>query len=120
MARIVLAEDDATMVHLLRTLLQMDGHEVTTVDGDGDVGAAVTALSPDVLLLDTVFGTQSGLELVAQIRRSENGRKAYILMMSGLSLKDEALQSGADDFLLKPFMPEELIGLLRLHAPANS
>ena len=41
MARIVLAEDDATMVRLLGTLLSMDGHEVTTVDRDEDVAAAV-------------------------------------------------------------------------------
>ncbi len=77
-------------------------------------------LSPDAVLLDTIFGLQSGLELVGQIRRSETGRDVYIIMMSGLSLKEECLRSGADDFLLKPFMPEELMALLRAHVPAGS
>ena len=120
MARIVLAEDDATMVRLLGTLLSMDGHEVTTVDGDGDVLAAVKDLSPDALVLDTIFGQQSGLELVGQIRRGEVGSRLYILMMSGLSLRDDCLRCGADDFLLKPFMPEEMMDLLRAKAGATS
>lgn len=120
MARIVLAEDDATMVSLLGTLLRMDGHEVTTVDGDGDVAAVVERSSPDALLLDMLFGEQSGLELVGQIRRSEAGRNLYIVMMSGLSVKDECLSSGADDFLMKPFMPDELMSLLHLHVPGSS
>lgn len=119
MARIVLAEDDSTMVRLLSTLLRMDGHEVTAVDGDGDVAAAVNAVSADGLLLDTVFGRQSGLELVPQIRNEDPDRRLYILMMSGLSLRDDCLRSGADDFLMKPFDPVELMGLLRANLPGN-
>lgn len=119
MAKIVLAEDDATMVRLLGTLLRMDGHEVTTVDGKGDVAAAVKELSPDALVLDTVFGRQSGLDLVGEIRRGEADRRLYILMMSGLSLRDDCLRCGADDFLMKPFNPDEMMGLLRAHVPGN-
>jgi DNA-binding response OmpR family regulator len=119
MARIVVAEDDATMVRLLGTLLRMDGHEVTAVDGDGDVAAAVKAMSAHALVLDTVFGRQSGLELVGQIRRRDPDRELYILMMSGLSLRDDCLRCGADDFLMKPFDPDELMGLLRAHVPGN-
>jgi DNA-binding response OmpR family regulator len=120
MARIVLAEDDDTMVRLLGTLLRMDGHEVMTVDRDGDVPAAIQELAPDALVLDTIFGTQSGLDVVGKIRLSEAGRKVYILMMSGLSLEDDCLRCGADDFLMKPFMPEALMGLLRAHVPGSS
>jgi DNA-binding response OmpR family regulator len=107
------------MVRLLSTLLRMDGHDVTTVDGDGDVAAAVNEFSPDALLLDTVFGRQSGLELVPQIRHGEPDRRLYILMMSGLSLRDDCLRCGADDFLMKPFDPDELMGLLRAKLPGS-
>ena len=107
------------MVGLLGTLLSMDGHEVTTVAHDGDVAAAVEQARPDAVLLDTIFGLQSGLELVPR-SRSEAGRDVYIIMMSGLSLKEDCLRSGADDFLLKPFMPEELMALLRAHVPAGT
>ena len=108
------------MVGLLSTLLSMDGHQVTTVAEDADVAAAVEELSPDGLLLDTLFGKQNGLDLVRQIRRSEAGRKVYILMMSGLSLRDDCLRNGADDFVLKPFMPDELLNLLRARVPVKS
>ncbi len=120
MARIILAEDDPTMIGLLGTLLRMDGHEVTTVDGHGDVVRAVRENPPDALVLDTIFGEQSGLELVGEIRRSEAGRGVYILMMSGLSLRDDCLRNGADDFLMKPFDPGELMGLLRARVPGNT
>lgn len=119
MARILLAEDDATMVGLLSTLLRMDGHEVTAVDGDGDVAAAVNSFSPDALLLDALFGLQSGLELVPQIRHEAPDRRLYILMMSGLSLREDCLRCGADDFLMKPFDPVELMGLLRANLPGS-
>jgi len=115
MARIVLAEDDQTMVHLLSTLLSMDGYEVTTVGADSDVADTVERLEPDALVLDMVFAEQNGLELVDRIRRSSRGGRLYILMMSGLSVREECLLHGADDFLLKPFMPDEMMDKLRAH-----
>jgi len=106
------------MARLLGTLLRMDGYDVTAVDGDADVADAVERLAPDALILDMVLARQNGLELVEQIRRSAFGGKLYIVMISGLSVRDECLRSGADDFLLKPFMPDELMGLLRSHLPS--
>jgi DNA-binding response OmpR family regulator len=117
MARIVLAEDDATMARLLGTLLRMDGYEVTAADGNGDLAEAVDRIRPDALVLDMLFAEQNGLDLVRHIRRSKFGRDLYILMISGLSVGDDCLRCGADDFLLKPFMPDELMGLLRAHLP---
>jgi len=117
MARIVLAENDRTMVRLLDTLLTMDGHEVTAVDDPLDLAATLEAMSPDALLLDMVLGEQSGLELLQEIRRNEGAGRLYVVMMSGLSVKEECLSSGADDFLQKPFMPDELLGMLRAHSP---
>jgi len=120
MARIVLAEDDKTMVGLLGTLLRMDGYDVTAVDGDADVAAAVEQLAPDALVLDMVFAKQNGLDLVERIRRSKAGENLYILMISGLNVREDCLRRGADDFLLKPFMPDEFMGLLRTHLPGAS
>ena len=115
MASVLLAEDDTLMVRLLGTLLRMEGYDVTPVDGDMDVEAAVEKLAPDALVLDMIFAEQNGLELVERIRRSKTGAKLYILMISGLNVREDCLRRGADDFLLKPFMPEELMGLLQSH-----
>ncbi len=68
MAKIILAEDDQTMVNLLTTLLQMDGFEVIAVDADEDVPAAVERDRPDVLLLDVHLSNQNGLDVLEAIR----------------------------------------------------
>jgi two-component system phosphate regulon response regulator PhoB len=119
MERIVLAEDDPTMVRLLATLLTMDGFEVTALDPEEDVVAAVGREQPDLLILDFLLANQSGLDVLDAIRRSEGEDKLRVVMISGLNVRDECLRHGADDFLLKPFMPDDLIRVLRnrSHSP---
>jgi len=117
MARVVLAEDDETMVNLLSALLRLDGFEVETVDPDEDVAAAIERTSPAMLVLDVILPKQNGLEVLDRIRRTEKGARLYTLMISGLNVREECIQHGADDFLLKPFMPDDLTSLLRKHVP---
>lgn len=113
MAKIVLAEDDQTMVRLLSTLLTMDGFEVRALDLDEDVAAAVEREQPDLLILDFLLADRSGLEVLDTIRRLDTVSGLRVIMISGLNVREECLKHGADEFLLKPFMPEDLIGLLR-------
>jgi DNA-binding response OmpR family regulator len=115
MARILLAEDDATMVELLGTLFRMEGYEVTSVDDDADLPAALEVLAPDALILDMIFAGQNGLDVEKRVRQGAIGAKLYVLMMSGLSVREDCLRSGADDFLLKPFDPDEILRLLHAH-----
>jgi two-component system phosphate regulon response regulator PhoB len=113
MEKIVLAEDDLTMVRLLTTLLTMDGYEVTALEPEEDVVTAVRRLHPDLLILDFLLAQQSGLDVLDAIRRSEGSERLRVVMISGLNVGEECLRHGADDFLLKPFMPDDLIGALR-------
>ncbi len=113
MERIVLAEDDRTMVRLLTTLLTMDGFDVIALPPDEDVAAAVGREHPDLLILDFLLASQSGLDILDAIRSAESGDRLRVVMISGLNVRDECMRHGADDFLLKPFMPEELLTLLR-------
>ncbi len=117
MPQIVLAEDDETMARLLRTLLRLEGFEVDTVGSEEDVKTVVERVGPDMLLLDMVLSRENGLEVLDQIRSSEAGKRLYVLMMSGLDVREECRVHGADDFLLKPFMPEDLLSRLRTHLP---
>lgn len=111
MAKVLLAEDDQTMVGLLMTLLRMDGFEVSAVDADDDVLAAVQQVCPEFLVLDVHLSQQNGLDVLQAIRDAD-GDRVHIIMISGLNARDEALRRGANDFLLKPFMPDDLIRLL--------
>jgi two-component system KDP operon response regulator KdpE len=115
MAKVMVAEDDPTMVGLLKTLLRMDGFEVIALDADADVPAAVRRDRPDVLLLDVHLSKQNGLEILDAIRGSDKAHHIRVIMISGLNLKEDCLRRGADDFLLKPFMPDDLIKKLKLN-----
>ena len=113
MAKILLAEDDPTMLSLLQTLLKMEGFEVLALSTDADVPAAVQQEKPDVLLMDVHLGQQSGMQILEAIRRDNELSGVRIVMTSGLNVRDECLGHGANAFLLKPFMPDDLIKLLK-------
>ncbi len=113
MAKILLAEDDATMVSLLKTLLNMEGYEVIALDVNSDVADAVQREKPHALFMDVHLGGQSGMEILESIRKNHATAKVRVVMTSGLNMKDECLRSGADAFLLKPFMPDDLLRALK-------
>jgi CheY-like chemotaxis protein len=112
MAKILLAEDDPTMVSLLQTLLKMEGYETVVLNSDADVVEVVLREKPDVLFMDVHLGRQSGMDIMQSIRGNPQIANVRVVMTSGLNVKEECLRRGADDFLLKPFMPAELIGIL--------
>jgi len=110
MLKVLLAEDDDTMVSLLKTLLGIEGFQVATLmDQKGDPLETIRREKPDVVLLDIFLGDRNGLEILHRIRQSADLKSTRVLMTSGIDRKDECLAAGADGFLLKPFMPEDLI-----------
>ncbi len=113
MPKVLLAEDDATMVTLLKTLLKMEGFEVVSLDTDADVVEAVRRERPDVLLMDVHLSDQNGLDVLESLRKAEGAGRVRVVMTSGLNVEQECLDRGADDFLLKPFMPDHLIAILK-------
>lgn len=111
--KILLAEDDVTMVSLLKTLLKMEGFEVIALNADADVPAAVRNENPDVILLDVHLGPQSGLDILDSIYNSQDTNATRVVMSSGANVKEECMRRGAYGFLLKPYMPDELITILK-------
>ncbi|MEP7136961.1 MAG: response regulator [Chloroflexota bacterium] len=113
MPKVLLAEDDHTMVSLLKTLLTMEGFEVVALDVNADVPSAVLKENPDALLMDVHLGKQSGMNIVQAIRKIPELSNVRIVMTSGLNVKEECLKHGANYFLLKPFMPDDLLKVLK-------
>ena len=113
MPKILLAEDDHTMVSLLTTLLKMEGFEVIQLDVHADVPSIVAEEKPDALLMDVHLGKQNGMDIVASIREKSEFSEMNIVMTSGLNMKDECLKRGANHFILKPFMPDDLLKVLK-------
>jgi DNA-binding response OmpR family regulator len=113
MAKVLLAEDDATMVSLLKTLLKMEGFEVVALDASSDVAAAVQREKPHALFMDVHLGGQSGIKILESIRKNRENASVRVVMTSGMNVREECLKRGADAFLLKPFMPDDLISALK-------
>ncbi len=119
MAKVLLAEDDTTMLNLLTTLLSMEGFQVAAVLPDEpDVMTAVRREHPDLLLLDVHLKQQDGLEVMEAVRSDPEFKKLRVVMSSGLNVGPECLKRGADDFLLKPYMPDDLVRILRKNLQA--
>ena len=113
MSKIMLAEDDLTMVALLNTLLGMVGYEVIALALDEDILKAVHRNRPDVLLMDVHLPYVNGIDVLETIRSDPNAKDLKVVMTSGLNLSVECKQRGADDFLSKPYMPDDLLSLLK-------
>ena len=111
MPKILLAEDDVTMVSLLKTLLKMEGFDVVALRPNEDTLAAVDREMPDIVLLDVHLYGQNGLDILDALRKNNNDVR--VVMSSGMNVKEDCMRRGANGFLLKPYMPDDLIGLLR-------
>lgn len=117
MAKVFLAEDDETMVTLLQTLLKIEGFETVSLDlAGGDLLAELKKDIPELLLLDVNLPSENGLDVVRAMRADRQFANTRVIMASGMSLKDKCLENGADEFLLKPYMPDELVDLLKKYS----
>ncbi|MHB1305069.1 MAG: phosphate regulon transcriptional regulator PhoB [Acidiphilium sp.] len=113
---ILVVEDETPLVTLLRYNLEKAGFRVDEAT-DGD--EALTRLvenPPDLLLLDWMLPTISGLELCRQLRRKPATRNLPVIMLTARAEDQDAvrgLETGADDYVTKPFSPEALIARIR-------
>jgi DNA-binding response OmpR family regulator len=109
MGKVLLVEDDPTMLALLNTLLEMEGHEVSKLESFDNIVADVLNIIPDLILMDVNLQDSDGLQLLEAIRKENKLKNVKVIMSSGMDFHEESLSRGADGFLLKPYMPEELI-----------
>ena len=109
---ILLIEDDRDMRDLVSGHLEHSGFDVLKTD-DGIKGQALALqYSPDIILLDLMLPNVDGLTLCQRLRRDDRTSNIPILMITALGgLKDKVtgFNSGADEYLLKPFDLEELL-----------
>jgi DNA-binding response OmpR family regulator len=114
MPKVLLAEDDPMMVSLLKTLLKLEGYEVDTLlDKPGNYLQTILNIKPDAILVDVYLGETNGVELVREMRRQPDLESMKIIMASGSPREEECMAAGANAFLLKPYMPDDLIKTLR-------
>ena len=107
-ATIVLVEDDAALVEVLKEALQGKGYAVWHAPTGAQGEALVAEVDPDLILLDLILPDMSGLVLCANLKARA---RAPIIVVSGTRRAEErilAFKLGADDFITKPFDIDEL------------
>lgn len=112
MPKVMIIEDDNSMRFLLNTLLQLEGFQVIEDSGTGESEAIISVIDrerPDVIYMDVHIGNKSGVDVLKLMRTNKALDSLKVLMSSGMDLSIECTQAGADGFIMKPFMPEELI-----------
>ena len=122
--RVLVVEDESSIAELISINLTHGGFEpVLAADADS-AQRELDAILPDVILLDWMLPGQSGVALARQRRRQERSKTIPIIMLTARgdeSDKVQGLDAGADDYIVKPFSPQELLAriraVLRRHAP---
>jgi CheY-like chemotaxis protein len=115
MPKVVLIEDDETMVLLLETLLKIEGFSVAAPPptGSEDIVALLIKEKPDIALIDVHLKRTSGLDILKCMRQDSAMRSIKVVMTSGIDVGTKCLAEGAEAFLLKPYMPEDLVRIIR-------
>lgn len=118
---ILVVDDDRRLRDLLRKYLADNGFRVTTAENAAAARARLAGFAFDMIVLDVMMPGESGLELTESLRRDSG---VPILLLTAMGDADDriaGLESGADDYLPKPFEPRELLlrigGILRRAAP---
>ncbi|WP_404923901.1 phosphate regulon transcriptional regulator PhoB [Nisaea nitritireducens] len=114
--KILIVEDEAPIVTLLRYNLEREGFEVLEA-GDGEE-AMLLAMekSPDLILLDWMLPLLSGVEVCRRLRRTPETKGIPVIMLTARGDEGDrirGLNAGADDYITKPFSPSELIARIR-------
>ena len=124
MAKILVVEDEPAIQALIATNLKRAGHEVTSAADAESAQRQIKQALPDLILLDWMLPGMSGIELARSLRNDERSRIVPIIMLTARGDEHDkilGLETGADDYITKPFSPRELVArikaVLRRRAP---
>jgi two-component system alkaline phosphatase synthesis response regulator PhoP len=113
MAKILVIDDEPSIVNLVTAYLKPEGYEVYTA-ADGNTGLkAARAYKPDLIVLDLMLPGKDGFEVLSQLRRESD---VYVILLTAKTEETDkivGLSVGADDYVTKPFSPRELVARIR-------
>jgi len=109
---ILVVEDDKAIQELLRFTLICGGYQPLCADSAEGAEALLREILPDLLLVDWMLPGRSGLALIGRLRNAPRTRKLPLILLTARGEEGDrvtGLESGADDYIVKPFSPKELI-----------
>ena len=110
--RLLVVEDDRAIAELLKHHFTKEGFTVTTTPSGEEALVLVEEIRPALVVLDWMIDDISGIEVCRQLRRRSDNASMPILMLTARGEEEDrirGLETGADDFVTKPFSPKELV-----------
>jgi two-component system, OmpR family, phosphate regulon response regulator PhoB len=121
---VLIVEDEPAIIELVTFSLRETGWNVASVQNVADAWESITQKVPHLILLDWMLPDQTGLRLLSRIRADRNFKDIPVIMLTAKSMEEDklaGLNTGADDYVTKPFSPRELLArakaLLRRKSP---
>jgi len=114
--RVLVVEDDPDIAELVARYLEKAGYAATRVSSGRDALDAVRVKAPDLIVLDVMLPHVDGLEVCRLLRANDHTASIPIIMLTARAEESErivGLEMGADDYLAKPFSPNELVARVR-------
>ncbi len=105
---ILVVDDEAPIVRLVKAKLLLDGYEVLTASRGDEALSILQLQTPDLIVLDVMMPDMDGFETLRRIRQHSQVPVVMLTARGSDSDKLQGLQSGADDYITKPFNPDEL------------
>jgi DNA-binding response OmpR family regulator len=118
---VLVAEDDLIMLKTIELRLKKDGYNIITCQDGREALKKIEELSLDLIITDIMMPFSSGLEIIGAVKK-RNGKKIPVIVLSAMGQENvvlEAFQLGADDYITKPFSPNELSMRVKRYMPAT-
>ncbi len=116
--KILLVEDDVSICRMLKTLLELEGFTVSISHGVlAEIPGLLQAFEPDFMIVDYHLKNATAIDVLRIGEPAWTKRKPFILVTSGEDQRERCRLEGADGFLLKPYMPGEMISWLHEREP---
>lgn len=112
---ILLIEDDPTLQSLLVSLLRLEGYEanICPLGDEQFIIESIRQINPTVLMMDVHLPQADGISITRKLKACEGFANVKIILSSGMALEEECFAAGSDRFLMKPYMPDELMKILQ-------
>ena len=120
MSTILVVDDDKTFGRLLKTVFELEGHQVLIVPDKKLIVQKACEIKPALILMDVHIEDGDTLGVLKKIRSSEQLKSVPVVMTSGMDRSTECLSTGADRFIFKPFRPSELLEIVADLVSKNS
>ena len=112
-ARVLVVDDDAALAEMVQIVLQREGYVTYWCDNGADALDSCAGFNPDLILLDLMLPGRNGIEVCRDIRRTSGVPIIMLTARSETADVVSGLESGADDYVSKPFKTKELVARVR-------